>query len=68
MVIVAIILGAFFGFGITLAIVAKMVDKSNNLGDSVGDYHSYSEEMNYSYKKDKISSNEMSAFMKRGTT
>lgn len=57
-----IFLGTLLGFGTALWVVSAWLNKSNNIGDSTGDFSNYGRDLNYTVKKDKISYKENKAF------
>lgn len=60
--LVNIFLGTLLGFGVSLWVVSNWLNKSNNIGDSTGDFNNYGRDLKVTVEKNKISGKERKQF------
>lgn len=63
--VLSIILGIGFGIGFALLVFGHFLDKSNNIGDSVGSAFYYVRSRKFIARQDKMNSGERFDFMAR---
>lgn len=57
-----IFFGTLLGFGTALWVVSAWLNKSNNIGDSTGDFSNYGRDLKVTFQKDRISGRENKEF------
>jgi len=63
--VLSVILGIGFGIGFALLVFGNILDKSNNIGDSVGSAFYYVRSRKFIDRQDKMNSGESFDFMAR---